>query len=190
VSFWASVPRRTETNVIFVSLHWDYDHDGPEPSDTKLVPSAVPDSFPGGDNAIFHYQEIFEPLILLEAWSALVASKDENPLVLEVEVTLRRHTDTWVDLDVATNQMLPPKWSLTETDIVLLRPVDGVGNVLSKVVKSKRSPEGLVASLRCSLQTDRLRAISSKLSIRSRWRMSRVYRCAPLPTNHLPAVSL
>lgn len=160
-----------------VSLQWDYDYDGPEPPDSKLVLSAVPDSFPGGDNAINYYQEIFEPLVLLEAWCAIIASKDEDLAELQVEITSRRHTDTWVDLDVVTNQILPLKWSLNDTDIVLLRPLDGVGNVLCKVAKSKRNAEGLSASLRCRLQTDRLRAIGFKLSIRSQWRMSRVYRC-------------
>lgn len=160
----------------YARLHWDYDHDGPEPPGETFTLLPVPDAFPGGDNAISRYQQIFEPLILLETWSSLCTSKDEKPIIVEAEIGSRRHTDTWVDLDVIIGQSVPPKWWLSEADIVLLRPLEGTFSVLAKVMTSKKGVEGTHASIRCSLQTDRLKAMNSMLSIRSHWKLSRVLR--------------
>lgn len=161
------------------SLHWDYDYDGPEPPDTPLTLIPVPDSFSGSDeNAISRYQQVFQPLILLETWSGLVKSKEENPLVIEAEIGSRRRTDSWTDLDMIMRDAVPPNWWLSETDIVLLRPLNGPGSVLAKVMGSKRSFEGLTATVRCSLVTDRLSMMSSALGIQTKWRLSRVFRSA------------
>lgn len=169
---------RLETNLTLnLSLHWDYDHDGPEPPGMKLNPSPIPDSFPGGSNSIARYHEIFEPLVLLETWSSLCSSKDDKLVVVDVEIASRRHIDTWVDIDIIIGPSIPPKWWLSEADIVLLRPSEGTGSVLAKVMTSKKSSEGVHASIRCSFQTDRLRVLNPTLSVRSHWQLSRVYRC-------------
>lgn len=85
--------------------------------------------------------------------------------------------DNWVDLEISIAESLPMKWYLSETDIVLLRPSDGgSGSVLAKITSAKKSPDALLATLRCSLLTERLRNVGQGLLIRSAWRLSRVFR--------------
>ncbi|KAF8305662.1 hypothetical protein DL93DRAFT_2172485 [Clavulina sp. PMI_390] len=159
-------------------IQWDYDHEGPDPPDFNLRPISVPDSFPRGDIAIAEYHKIFQPLILMETWSGLVASKYENPRIVDAEIVARRHVDVFVDFDIAIDDpasAMNPKWWLSETDIVLLRPIEGTGNVLAKVSTAKKSNEGWNATLRCCLDTDRLRLMSGALALQSHWQLSKVY---------------
>ena len=105
--------------IITNRLHWNYDHTGSEPPNVQPQFARVPDSFPS-NNALETYSKVFEPLILLETWSALIRSKDEELATFETEVTGRRRTDNWLDLDVAILETIPLGWYLTENDIVLL----------------------------------------------------------------------
>ncbi|KAF9516494.1 hypothetical protein BS47DRAFT_1483978 [Hydnum rufescens UP504] len=157
-------------------LQWDYDHEGPDPPNLELHLTHVPDKFPP-QNPIEDYLKVFKPLILLETWSSLIKSKEEDIPFTIAEVVGRRHVDAWLDLDVVINEVVPPKWYLSETDITLLRPVDGTKSVLAKVSMSRRSPAGIQTTLRCSFTTP----LNDQLVIGSRWRL---YRVLSLSTVH------
>ena len=157
--------------TLFCSLQWDYDHDGPDPPNTNLRLTHVPDKFPL-QNPMEDYLKVFKPLILLETWSALIKSKEENVPFVVAEIIGRRHVDSWLDLDIVISDAVPSKWYLSETDIVLLRPVDGTKSVLAKVSASKRGPEGIQTTVRCNYPTP----LDGQLVISSRWRLSRVLR--------------
>ncbi len=147
-------------------LHWNYDHTGTEPPDVHPQFAKVPDSFPL-NNALEVYSKVFEPLILLETWSALIRSKGEEIATFEAEVSGRRRTDNWLDLDVTVLEAIPFGWYLTENDIVLLREANGSKSILCKVGSSKLAPGGLTATLRCSPFTSALMSLDNLLMIRS-----------------------
>jgi len=152
-------------------LSWDYDHVGPEPpiSGEKLKLVHVPDKF--SDHNV--YRSIFEPLLLMECWSQIVQSKDENQEVCDCMITSRQFIDHWLDLDVSISEPVPKDWYLSETDVVLLRHLDGKGSTIAKVRSYRAMPHGIQAGLR-SLANHSKGDLG--LHINSSWQLSKIFR--------------
>ena len=152
-------------------LSWNYDHDGPTPP-VKIQPPEllrVSDVFRGHK----HYLDVFHPLLLIECWNALIKSKDDNLDVVETRVSGRLYADMWVEVNVSLTGSRPQGWSLSDTDIVLLRHASGKC-VLAKVHATNRQRDNIGATLRYSadLATD----IDHGMTIDSVWDLSKVYR--------------
>ena len=152
-------------------LSWNYDHDGPIPSFKGRPPELlrVPDVFQGHA----HYLDVFHPLLLIECWNALIKSKNENLDVVEIRVSGRLYADMWVEINVSLTGSRPQGWSLSDTDIVLLKHPSGK-SVLAKVHATNRQRDNMGATLRYSADlphdTDRTMAIDSV------WNLSKIYR--------------
>ena len=152
-------------------LSWNYDHDGPTPPFKGRSPELlrIPDVFRGHE----HYLDVFHPLLLVECWNALIKSKDENIDVVEVRVSGRLYADLWVEVNVSLTGSRPPGWSLSDTDIVLLKHPSGK-SVLAKVHATNRQRDNIGAMLRYS--ADLANEIDHVMTIESAWNLSRVYR--------------
>lgn len=152
-------------------LPWDYDHVGPEPpvsgEELKLV--SVPDKF--SDH--MRYRSIFEPLLLMECWSQIVQSKDEKPENFNCMITSRQFIDDWLDLEVSISDPVPRDWYLAETDVVLLRHLDGKSCILAKVRSYQALSHGIQAGLRSLVSRHKA---DPGLHINSSWRLSKVFR--------------
>lgn len=152
-------------------LSWDYDHVGPEPpiSGEKLKLVHVPDKF--SDHNV--YRSIFEPLLLMECWSQIVQSKDENQEIRDCMITSRQFIDDWLDLEVSISEPVPKDWYLSETDVVLLRHLDGKGSTIAKVRSYQAMPHRIQAGLRSLVNHNKA---DLGLHINSSWRLSKVFR--------------
>jgi senataxin len=152
-------------------LSWNYDHPGAEPPITGAAPSLVrvPDQF-----ADHHeYLKVFKPLLLLECWSQIVRSKDQVQDTYECKVASRQYTDDWLDVDISISDNVKKDWYLVETDVVLLRHLDGKRCALGKTNNYKAMPWGIQASIRCYLRDGN---IDPGLQINTTWRLSKVFR--------------
>ncbi|KAI0304428.1 SEN1 N terminal-domain-containing protein [Multifurca ochricompacta] len=116
-------------------LSWAYDHSGPDPpsNDFKAPLVRVPDRFLDYS----HYHRVFEPLLLLECWAQIVQSKDESTEMFESKIISRQFVDDFVDFDLAIVEPLRKGWSLSDTDIILLRLTGGNHSVMGKVLNFK-----------------------------------------------------
>ncbi|CAE7207776.1 unnamed protein product [Rhizoctonia solani] len=119
-------------------LRWSIDHDGPQPlsiggaipKPTRVVPKF---------NSKKQYFDVFHPLLINECWSQILQSKEEG---LKDPITCLIMTRSYVDnfTDIAFNivETMPERWYLAETDIVLLRSMEGDRSILAKITGFKR----------------------------------------------------
>ena len=121
-------------------LSWDYEHSGPDPpsSDPKAKLVSIPDRF----SNYSHYQNIFEPLLLLECWAQILQSKEETTETFECKIASRQFVDDFVDFELAIIEPLGKGWFLNETDIILLRQPGGKFPVMGKVLNFKANTYG------------------------------------------------
>ncbi|CUA67598.1 Helicase SEN1 [Rhizoctonia solani] len=119
-------------------LRWSIDHDGPQPlsiGGTVPKPSRVVPAF----SSKKQYFDIFHPLLVNECWSQILQSKEEG---LKDPITCLIMTRSYVDnfTDIAFNivEAMPERWYLAETDIVLLRSMEGNRSILAKITGFKR----------------------------------------------------
>lgn len=152
-------------------LSWSYDHVGPLPPSLGDTPQLlhVSDQFTDHDR----YRKIFEPLLLLECWSQIVQSKDEKQETCDCKITSRQFIDNWLDFDVSISQPLPKDWYLAETDVVLLRHLDGKTGTLAKVQSYRAMPHGVQAAFRAVINQSQS---DPGLQINSQWRLTKVFR--------------
>lgn len=126
-------------------LSWDYDFNGPSPPGQSFKLERVPPTFSDPD----HFRRVFEPMFLLECWTQLGESK-EGPLeTYDVRLANRQFVDDWLDIDISFVGSVDKDWSLSDTDVVLLRQPQGKKGVLAKVQNYKGSALGIQATVRC-----------------------------------------
>jgi senataxin len=155
-----------------VILSWNYDHEGDKPPLTSEARALirVPDFF--RDHR--QYQDVFEPLLLLECWAQIVQSKEEPADTYACMLASRQFVDHWVDVDINITDSVGKDWRLSETDIVLLRQPDSKRSMLAKVQSFKTSPmKGIQATIRCHL--DRMNA-DGGLQLNTVWNIKKVFR--------------
>jgi senataxin len=166
-------------------LSWTYDHSGPDPpsNDFKAPLVRVPDRFSNYN----HYQRIFEPLLLLECWAQILQSKEEVAELFESKIISRRFVDDFIDFDLAIVEPLRMGWSLSDTEIVLLRHPGGKHSVMGKVLNFKPNPfaqqhvnRGATANLQHAVQVSVRCHFGNRgdpgLQIGSTWRIGKVFR--------------
>lgn len=154
-----------------ILLSWSYDHVGPEPPGEKLKRIHVPDKF--ADYA--EYRRVFEPLLLLECWSQIVQAKDESPDVYDCRVASRAYSDDWLDLDITIPGPVRKDWYLAETDVILLRHIDGKRSIMAKTASYRAMHTGIQASLKCYIQGA---STDPGLQINTSWRLHKIFRHA------------
>jgi senataxin len=148
-------------------LLWDYDDNSDQPPGSNLRLLNVPDRFEDGQ----HYRDVFEPLLLMECWAAIQASKENNEEKYGCQVLTRQYSDDWVDLDIAITDSVKKDWMLTDSEIVLLRHPDGKKSYLCKVQNYKTTFRGINATLRMMAPKD-----GNGPQINTSWVLSKVYR--------------
>lgn len=156
-------------------LSWNYDHDGDEPSYSAGFPAVFRD-VPQGFHDYADYRSVFEPLLMLECWCQLVKSKEEQNFdQVTCRIMGRQYNDEWSDIDISLIDAVPQKWSLTESDIVLLRRLDTKKSTLAKVQSSSRSQRGgeYQATLRCLFNDHQA---DPGLQITTIWTLRKVFR--------------
>jgi senataxin len=166
-------------------LSWTYDHSGPDPpsNDFKAPLVRLPDRFSDYN----HYQRIFEPLLLLECWAQILQSKEEVTELFESKIISRRFVDDFMDFDLAIVEPLRKGWSLSDTDIVLLRQPGGDISVMGKVLNFKFNPfaqqyinQGAAAGLQHAIQVSVRCYFGNRrdpgLQIGSTWQIGKVFR--------------
>ncbi|CAE6373787.1 unnamed protein product [Rhizoctonia solani] len=119
-------------------LRWSIDHDGPQPLSIGGVvpkPIRVVPKF----NSKKQYFDVFHPLLINECWSQILQSKEEglkDPIMCLIMT--RSYVDSFTDLAFNIVETMPERWYLAETDIVLLRSMEGDRSILAKITGFKR----------------------------------------------------
>ncbi|EJC98117.1 uncharacterized protein FOMMEDRAFT_97735 [Fomitiporia mediterranea MF3/22] len=157
------------TSLHRVILSWNYDHDGSDPPMERPPLAHVPDMFKSHEE----YTRIFRPLLMLEAWSQIVKSKEERtPEIFHIKIAARSLMPPWLDLEVVIDAVPGPEWYLSpETDIVLLRHMAGKPCIMAKVTSFRKTNDEIGCGLRVC--TNALNA-DPGLSIGSTWRLNLV----------------
>ena len=149
-------------------LSWNYSHGGSEPPGEKLPLLRVPDKF----SDVEHYRRVFEPLLLMECWAQIQQSKEVPQESFECKVVSRAYADEWVEIDVTFEEGTKRDWSLSETDIVLLKRPDNPMVFLAKTHHFK-------APRNAPLQAT-IRMVAGQSGpgpqIDSKWMLSKVFR--------------
>ena len=151
-----------------VLLSWNYDYEGQEPPFVGQKPryAHIVDRFSGFDQ----YGKIFEPLLMMECWAQITKSKDEPGDSYSCTVSNRQYVDDWIDVDLSITDQ-PKEWTLSETDVVLLREQGGKKSVLCKAQVYKASQfGGCTTTVRCVSRCD------PGLTSGTKWSISKVFR--------------
>ncbi|KAH7337135.1 AAA domain-containing protein [Rhizoctonia solani] len=155
-------------------LRWSIDHDGPQPlsiggnvpKPTRVVPKF---------NSKKQYFDVFHPLLINECWSQILQSKEEgmkDPIMCLIMT--RSYVDNFTDLAFNIVETMPERWYLAETDIVLLRSMDGDRSILAKITGFKRGNAAnqiATGTLRLSMAAEQ----RAKVQIQEKWNMCRIY---------------
>jgi senataxin len=151
-------------------LSWDYDHSGTEPPYHGPKPPylQVPDKFSDHDQ----YRRVFEPLFLMECWAQIMKSKDEPDDTYQCTIQSRQFVDDWLDLDISIPEQVKREWRLMDTDVVLLRHLDGKKCILAKTQSYRANHMGITATLRCMVGAKGDPGLQTNTS----WRLSKVMR--------------
>ena len=149
-----------------VILSWNYDADGPQPPGENVRLSSVPDRF----DSVQHYRRILEPLLIMECWAQLQQSKEAKSERFSCQVMTRQYSDDWIDLDIQITDSVTKDWSLSDTEIVLLRQPEGKQGYLCKVQNYRTTMASINATLRMTASMD------NGPQINSSWMLQKVLR--------------
>ncbi|TDL22012.1 hypothetical protein BD410DRAFT_749221 [Rickenella mellea] len=167
-------------------LSWNYCHDGPDPPTDGQKPTLrrVPERFHGYQE----YREAFEPLLLYEAWSEIVKSKEETQIELySCKIVSRELTDDWLHLDVSIDEAVKTDWYLGDTDVVLLRNDAGSKSIMGKASGFKRTPLGIQVTIRCYVVNQ---SSDPGLQANTLWRINKVFSLTTLHREYAALLSL
>ncbi|CAE6419630.1 unnamed protein product [Rhizoctonia solani] len=155
-------------------LRWSIDHDGPQPlSIGGLVPK--PTRVVPKFNSKKQYLDVFHPLLINECWSQILQSKEEglkDPITCLIMT--RSYVDNFTDLAFNIIEAMPERWYLAETDIVLLRSMEGDRSILAKITGFKRGSlanQIATGTMRLSMAAEQ----RVKVQIQEKWNMCKIY---------------
>lgn len=99
-------------------LGWDYFHRGDFPPGTgRQNYSRVPDRF----RTPLDYQQVFEPLLILEAWNGFLKSREEsNMKAFTIKIANRMTVDSFLEVSTTMPAAEGQESGISEADIVLL----------------------------------------------------------------------
>ncbi|KAF2097845.1 tRNA-splicing endonuclease-like protein, partial [Rhizodiscina lignyota] len=99
-------------------LGWDYFATGDFPPGSRRdLYSHVPNKFPSP----VHYQQVFQPLLELEAWQGLVKSREENTFkTYEIKISNRSSVDAFVEVSTTMTQADNKEIQISEGDLILM----------------------------------------------------------------------
>ena len=106
------------TQLHKIILSWDFFHnsDFPPGSDRRDY-SFVTNTF----KTPIDYQNVFEPLLILEAWQGILKSKDEgNFKTFEIKVASRMSVDAFLELSTSISVFEGKELGVSEADVVLI----------------------------------------------------------------------
>ncbi|KAF8749540.1 SEN1 N terminal [Rhizoctonia solani] len=155
-------------------LRWSIDHDGPQPlsiGGTVPKPIRVVPKF----NSKKQYFDVFHPLLINECWSQILQSKEEglkDPIMCLIMT--RSYVDNFTDLAFNIVETMPERWYLAETDIVLLRSLDGDRSILAKITGFKRGSAAnqiATGTMRLSMAAEQ----RVKVQVQEKWHMCKIY---------------
>jgi senataxin len=125
-------------------LGWDYFH--PEqlpPGSNPHQYSAVPDSF----RDPHQYKQIFEPLLLLEAWQSFVNAREQTNSPYEVKIVSRGNVDALIEVSTQVSHADNKDQQLGEGDIVLIskskKPTREDASCLARIHKINRKKQAV-----------------------------------------------
>ena len=105
------------TNLHQTILGWDYFHTGDFPPGTgRQDYRQVPNRF----RTPVEYQQVFEPLLILEAWNGFLKSREDNTKPFTVKIANRMNVDAFVEISTSMPMTEGTDFGLAEADIVLL----------------------------------------------------------------------
>lgn len=155
-------------------LRWSIDHDGPQPLSiggnnpklTRVVPKFSSKN---------QYFDIFHPLLINECWSQMLQAKEEGPKdPIMCLIMTRSYVDNFTDIAFNIVEAMPERWYLAETDIVLLRSMEGDRSILAKITGFKRGSVAnqiATGTMRLSTAVEQ----SVKVQVQERWKLSKIY---------------
>ncbi|KAJ1303188.1 hypothetical protein OPQ81_011387 [Rhizoctonia solani] len=155
-------------------LRWSIDHDGPQPlsiGGSVPKPTRVVPRF----NSKKQYFDVFHPLLINECWSQILQSKEEglkDPITCLIMT--RSYVDNFTDLAFNIVEAMPERWYLAETDIVLLRSIEGDRSILAKITGFKRGSMAnqiATGTMRLSMAAEQ----RVKVQIQEKWNLCRIY---------------
>lgn len=151
-------------------LSWDYSHIGPYPPGPKENYSTIPATFDTYES----YRKAWEPLLLLDIWAQVNASKQEVQVAYDIKINSRQFVDHWLDVDLSFSGSIKKDWYLSETDLVLLKHGSSQKLVMAKTISFKTTPfgpqQGTQASVRCLAKND------PGLQMNTTWKLSKVIK--------------
>ncbi|KAI0785263.1 SEN1 N terminal-domain-containing protein [Abortiporus biennis] len=152
-------------------LSWNYDHTGNIPPGLSGHLLRVPDKFSDPN----HYRRVFEPLLLMQCWAQIQQAKEETTETYECRVVSKQFTDDWIDLDLTVQEGVKKEWSLTDTDIVLLRNPERTACFLGKAQHFRVSQQGMQTTIRIISQPKQPGPLTNTI-----WRISKVFSLTTL----------
>jgi senataxin len=126
-------------------LGWNYDANGDLPpgfdgSTLKEVPKQF--------GSVEQYTAVLGPLLMLEIWSQLMKSKDDDQELVNCIIGPKAFVDSWTELELQIPQTFDSKWFVTDTDICVLRNPTTKTKILCKVENSKKTALRYVVNIR------------------------------------------
>ena len=99
-------------------LGWEYFHAGDFPPNTSRKDySQVPTRF----RTPLDYQQVFEPLLILEAWNGFLKSREESNIrKFDIKVASRMTVDSFIEVSTSMPLVEGQELGLAEADVVLL----------------------------------------------------------------------
>ncbi|KAG5732132.1 hypothetical protein E4T56_gene2153 [Termitomyces sp. T112] len=165
-------------------LSWDYSHTGSYPPGPKVDYSTIPVTFATYND----YRKTWEPLLLLDIWAQVSASKQEEHEVYDIKINSRQFSDQWLDVDLTFTGGIKKDWYLSDTDLILLKHESSQKLVMAKTISYKTTPfgpqQGTQASVRCLAKND------PGLQMNTTWKLSKVMNLTTVQREYASLVAV
>ncbi|KAG6910679.1 hypothetical protein DXG01_008723 [Tephrocybe rancida] len=165
-------------------LSWDYQHAGPYPPGHRAEYATIPNQFATYDD----YRKTWEPLLLLDIWAQVAASKQEDQDTFDVKVNSRQFSDQWLEIDISFTGSIKKDWYLSDTDLILLKHQNSQKLIMAKTTSYKSTPfgsqQGTQAVVRCLAKND------PGLQMNTIWKLSKVINLTTVQREYASLVAV